>query len=186
MKESKFYLVVLHYLGHSRRAVIGFDMVDYFLAQNYVIEFLESVPVLTPPSLKQIVMYISKWFTLEELIRTDSTSQENNIPSWDCVVRLMSLCRYVLDPVREKYGKTIVVTSGFRTPFLNRLVGGVPSSQHMQGLAADLRCDDPKALFDLIAESDLPFDQLIYYQKKKFVHVSYSPTYRHEVIVKDN
>nr|DAV71615.1 MAG TPA: hypothetical protein [Microviridae sp.] len=31
-------------------------------------------------------MYIPKWFTLEELIRTDSTSQENNIPSWDCVV----------------------------------------------------------------------------------------------------
>lgn len=52
MEESKFYLVVLHYLGHSRKAVIGLDMVDYFLAQNYVIEFLESVPVLTPPSLK--------------------------------------------------------------------------------------------------------------------------------------
>lgn len=50
MEESNFYLVVLHYLGHSRRAVIGFNMVDYFLAHNYVIEFLESVPVLTPPS----------------------------------------------------------------------------------------------------------------------------------------
>lgn len=52
MEEVKFYLVVLHYLGHSRRAVIGFDMVDYFLAQGYIIEFLESVPVLTPPSFK--------------------------------------------------------------------------------------------------------------------------------------
>lgn len=52
MEESKFYLVVLHYLGRSRRAVIGFDMIDYFLAQNYIIEFLESVPVLIPPSLK--------------------------------------------------------------------------------------------------------------------------------------
>lgn len=52
MEENKFYLVVLHYLGHSRKVVIGFDMVDYFLAQNYVIEFLESVPVLIPPSLK--------------------------------------------------------------------------------------------------------------------------------------
>lgn len=52
MEESKFYLVVLHYLGHSRRAVIGFDMVDYFLAHDYIIEFLESVPVLTPPSSK--------------------------------------------------------------------------------------------------------------------------------------
>lgn len=52
MEECTFYLVVLHYLGHSRKAVIGFDMVDYFLAQGYIIEFLESVPVLTPPSLK--------------------------------------------------------------------------------------------------------------------------------------
>lgn len=52
MEESNFYLVVLHYLGHSRRVIIGFDMVDYFLAQGYVIEFLESIPVLTPPSLK--------------------------------------------------------------------------------------------------------------------------------------
>lgn len=129
-------------------------------------------------------MYIPKWFTLEELIHTDSTSQENNIPSWDCIVRLMALCRYVLDPIREKYGKPIIVTSGYRSRFLNELVGGVSTSQHRFGLAADLVCDDPKALFDLIAESDLPFDQLIYYQKRKFVHVSYSPTYRHSVIVR--
>lgn len=131
-------------------------------------------------------MYIPKYFSFTEMVSTSSTAQENNIPDWDDINRLLELCRWILDPVREMYGKLIVVTSGFRTPFLNRLVGGVSTSQHMQGLAADLRCDDPKALFDLIAESDLPFDQLIYYQKKKFVHVSYSPTYRHEVIVKDD
>ena len=131
-------------------------------------------------------MYIPKYFSFTEMISTVSTAQENNLPDWDDINRLLELCRWILDPVREMYGKPIIVTSGFRTPFLNRLVGGVSTSQHMQGLAADLRCDDPKALFDFIAESDLPFDQLIYYQKKKFVHVSYSPTYRHEVIVKDN
>lgn len=131
-------------------------------------------------------MYKPKYFSFTEMIRTSSTAQENNLPDWDDINRLLELCRWILDPVREMYGKSIVVNSGFRTPFLNRLVGGVSTSQHMQGLAADLRCDDPKALFDLIAESDLPFDQLIYYQKRKFVHVSYSPTYRHEVIVKDN
>ena len=131
-------------------------------------------------------MYRPKYFSFTEMILTESTAQENNLPDWDDINRLLELCRWILDPVREMYGKPIVVTSGFRTPFLNRLVGGVSTSQHMQGLAADLCCDDPKALFDLIAESDLPFDQLIYYQKRKFVHVSYSPTYRHEVIVKDN
>ena len=131
-------------------------------------------------------MYRPRYFSFTEMVLTSSTAQENNLPDWDDINRLLELCRWILDPVREMYGKPIVVTSGFRAPFLNRLVGGVTTSQHMQGLAADLRCDDPKALFDLIAESDLPFDQLIYYQKRKFVHVSYSPTYRHEVIVKDN
>ena len=131
-------------------------------------------------------MYIPKYFSFTEMISTVSTAQENNLPDWDDINRLLELCRWILDPVREMYSKPIVVTSGFRTSFLNRLVGGVTTSQHMQGLAADLRCDDPKALFDLIAESDLPFDQLIYYQKRKFVHVSYSPVYRHEVIVRDS
>ena len=131
-------------------------------------------------------MYRPKYFSFTEMISTSSTAQENNLPDWDDINRMLELCRWILDPAREMYGKPIVVTSCFRTPFLNRLVGGVPTSQHMQGSAEDLRFDNPKALFDLIAESDLPFDQLIYYQKKKFVHVSYSPTYRHEVIVKDN
>ena len=131
-------------------------------------------------------MYIPKYFSFTEMISTVSTAQENNLPDWDDINRLLELCRWILDPVREMYSKPIVVTSGFRTPFLNRLVGGVTTSQHMQGLAADLHCDDLKALFDLIAESDLPFDQLIYYQKRKFVHVSYSPVYRHEVIVRDS
>lgn len=131
-------------------------------------------------------MYRPKYFSFTEMISTVSTAQENNLPDWDDINRLLELCRWILDPVREMYGKPIVVTSGFRSPSLNRLVGGVPTSQHMQGLAADLLCSDSKALFDLIAESDLPFDQLIYYQKRKFVHVSYSPTYRHEVIVKDS
>lgn len=131
-------------------------------------------------------MYRPKYFSFTEMISTVSTAQENNLPDWDDINRLLELCRWILDPVREMYGKPIVVTSGFRSPSLNRLVGGVPTSQHMQGLAADLLCYDSKALFDFIAESDLPFDQLIYYQKRKFVHVSYSPTYRHEVIVKDS
>ena len=131
-------------------------------------------------------MYRPKYFSFTEMVLTASTAQENNLPDWDDINRLLELCRWILDPAREMYGKPIVVTSGFRSPFLNRLVGGVSTSQHMSGLAADLRCGDSKALFDLIAESDLPFDQLIYYQKRKFIHVSYSPTYRHEVIVRNS
>ena len=77
-------------------------------------------------------MYRPKYFSFIEMIHTASTSQENNLPDWDDINRLLELCRWILDPVREMYGKPIVVTSGFRSSFLNRLVGGVSTSQHLQ------------------------------------------------------
>ncbi len=81
----------------------------------------------------------------------------------------------VLDPVREKLGKAIVVNSGYRCPRHNAAVGGVRNSQHLRGEAADivlvngsgLRVQD---LADAIKEHGV-FDQLIVYPG--FVHVSY-------------
>lgn len=47
-----------------------------------------------------------------------------------------------LDGIREKYGKPIFISSGYRCPLLNQAVGGVANSQHLKGLAADLICAD--------------------------------------------
>ena len=89
-----------------------------------------------------------------------------------------ALVENVLDPLRERYGKPIVVNSGYRCPKHNKEVGGATNSQHMKGEAADIRpttncpnyTNDLKRLRQLIIESR-NFDQLIVY--KNFLHVSW-------------
>lgn len=89
-----------------------------------------------------------------------------------------ALVENVLDPLRERYGKPIVVNSGYRCPKHNKEVGGATNSQHMEGEAADIRpttncpnyTNDLKRLRQLIIESR-NFDQLIVYPT--FLHVSW-------------
>lgn len=82
----------------------------------------------------------------------------------------------VLDPLRKAYGHPITVTSGYRSPRLNAAVGGVKTSHHQRGQAADITAGSPeenKKLFDLAQELNLPFCQLIDEKKYKWVHISY-------------
>ena len=89
-----------------------------------------------------------------------------------------ALVENVLDPLRERYGRPIVVNSGYRCPKHNKEVGGATNSQHMKGEAADIRpttncpnyTNDLKRLRQLIIESR-NFDQLIVYPT--FLHVSW-------------
>lgn len=81
-----------------------------------------------------------------------------------------SLVREVLDPVRRKFGKPIVVNSGFRCPLHNGRVGGVYNSQHVSGQAADVHCEDNHRLAKIIVENG-KWDQMIIYPN--FVHVSW-------------
>ena len=101
------------------------------------------------------------------------------------VKNLTALVDNVLDPLREWYGKPIRVTSGYRCPALNKAVGGVKNSQHMDGEAADIDTgsrEENKKLFNYIKDH-LPFDQLIDEHGMDWVHVSYSITNeRHQVL----
>ena len=86
-----------------------------------------------------------------------------------------ALVENVLDPLRERYGKPIIVNSGYRCAKHNREVGGASGSQHMRGEAADIRPStgsgsDLKRLRQLIIESRNN-DQLIVYPT--FLHVSW-------------
>ena len=74
----------------------------------------------------------------------------------------------VLDPARRKYGKPVVVNSGFRCPIHNTAVGGVYNSQHVSGQAADVHCDLKLARI-IVANGKC--DQLIVYPT--FLHVSW-------------
>ena len=78
-------------------------------------------------------MQLSPHFSLEELTR--STAARNlsidNSPNKSELANLRLLAESVLEPLRQAFGKPIVVNSGFRCEALNKAVGGARSSQHM-------------------------------------------------------
>jgi uncharacterized protein YcbK (DUF882 family) len=128
-----------------------------------------------------------KYFTIKELCKSSTATAKgiDNSPNSEIVKNLEQLIDNILDPLRERYGKPITVNSGYRCPELNKAVGGSKTSQHMQGLAADITVGSPKKnkiLFDLIKEMDLPFDQLIDEKKLSWVHVSYSTKPRKQIL----
>lgn len=124
-----------------------------------------------------------KHFTLSEFFRS-STAAKNDIknePSPDeraTIVRNINLLvDNVLDPVRDMVDAPIIITSGYRCPQVNRLVGGVDNSQHMSGCAADFHVMGftPSMMLGVFfcILNRLEYDQLIYYRGKNIIHVSY-------------
>ena len=130
-----------------------------------------------------------KWFTLKEFVRSNTAARLgiNNNPGEDVKKNIELLVEKILDPLREKFGKPIIVTSGYRCKELNRAVGGAAKSQHMSGEAADIRTVEDskranKELFNLIIELGLPFDQLINEHDYDWVHVSYGKRNRRMIL----
>lgn len=123
-----------------------------------------------------------KYFTISELCRSDTAVQKgiDNTPSLDIRQKLQSLIEELLDPIREAWGGPITVNSGYRCPALNQAVGGVTTSQHQKGEAADLNAGSPvknRMLFDKIVDMQkaglIQFDQLIDEAHYQWVHISY-------------
>jgi zinc D-Ala-D-Ala carboxypeptidase len=94
------------------------------------------------------------------------------------ITALQALCVNVLQPLRDQLGLPVTISSGFRSPALNRAVGGAPDSQHLTGQAADLQCFSltTAEFFKRVLALNLPFDQLIYEggREATWVHVSYN------------
>lgn len=120
-----------------------------------------------------------KYFSLSEFLNSATAKRLgiDNTPSFEVVDNLNKLADY-LDGIREKVGKPILISSGFRCPVLNKAVGGVSNSQHQKGLAADLTCSDMESLEKVIRETG-GFDQLIKEHckgsKSFWYHVSVAP-----------
>lgn len=129
-----------------------------------------------------------KYFTIHELTQSDTALQKgiDNTPPPAIKVKLTSLINNLLDPIREAWGGPIYVNSGYRCPVLNKAVGGVSTSQHQKGEAADITVGSPelnRQLFDLIAKGDFDFDQLIDESDYSWVHISYSAgKNRHKIL----
>ena len=120
-----------------------------------------------------------KYFTLKEMINSDTAKSKgiDNTPTWSVVLNLLELVQNVLDPIRESYGKPIIVNSGYRCIELNRAIGSKDNSQHTLGLAADITVGSKEAnkqLFKFVQSNIDKWDQLIDEHDYQWIHISYN------------
>lgn len=117
---------------------------------------------------------ITKDFSYREFERSEVADAKhicNVITSFEVRDSILALTENVLQPLRDAWGKPLKVNSGYRCKALNAAVGGVPTSQHVKGEAADIAAGDPVKLASLAVKLGLPFDQMILYPT--FVHFSH-------------
>ena len=127
-----------------------------------------------------------KHFSIRELSRSETASRKviNNTPNSAIGSALTVLIDDVLDPLREKWGAPIIVTSGYTCPALNRAIGGASGSQHTKGEAADIRTlsdsrEDNMKLLKCLLDSGIEFDQVIAENvdgagRPDWIHVSFT------------
>lgn len=124
-------------------------------------------------------MNLSQYFKLEEFEHSDTARKygiDNSIPA-SLIPNIIRLHDNVLYPLRKLIGCPVVITSGYRSPDLNNKVGGVATSQHSNGQAADItvKGQSNMAVFNWIRKN-CEFDQLILEKVgcTQWVHVSYN------------
>lgn len=123
-------------------------------------------------------MQLSEHFTLAEFCNSQAAIRNrlDNRPG-DVEIANMKRLAALLEEVRALVGKPINVSSAYRSPAVNKAVGGSSSSAHMKGLAADITVSGmtAKALATLISMSKIDFDQLIL-EGNSWVHIGLSET----------
>lgn len=116
-------------------------------------------------------------FTISELCRSDTAERHGlkNTPDINSLDNLLALIYYVLQPVRDLIKKPMIITSGFRSVEVNKLVGGVGNSQHLYGQAADFVVNGmtPAQVVEFIKKSGIEYDQLIN-EYDQWTHISYN------------
>ena len=112
-------------------------------------------------------MKLSEHFTLGEMTKSNSHPEIYNIPSHEAIQKMKRLCGW-LEVLRERAGTPIILNSGYRSPQLNKRIGGVPTSNHLTGCAEDIRVDGMEQLIryaaillDYAKESKQEFDELL-------------------------
>lgn len=124
-------------------------------------------------------MTLSEHFTLTEMTVSQEAARSGlkNAPDALQIESLRRLCKNVLEPLRERVKRPVVVSSGFRSATINRRIGGSARSQHCRGEAADFTIPGMSVedVVALIRAMNLPFDQLID-EFGAWVHVSHSRT----------
>ncbi len=120
-------------------------------------------------------------FKMSELIHSQTAIAHNvnNMPDINSLDNLLTLIVECLQPIRNKLGKPMVITSGYRNDKVNRLVGGSNTSEHKKGMAADFIINGMtvQAVIEFIRKTGLKYTQLIEEHSKNtsWVHISYNP-----------
>ena len=83
-------------------------------------------------------MSLSPHFKLGEFTKSNYP-EVYNIPSHVAIENMKRVCGW-LEVLRDRYGSPIIINSGYRSPQLNKKVGGVATSNHVTGCAVDIRC----------------------------------------------
>ncbi len=131
------------------------------------------------------LMKLSEHMTLAELCKTNTGIE--NVPNEAQVENLKRVCRW-LERLRkrwnDKYGDgddPIIINSGFRSPEVNKAVGGVPTSNHLTGCAVDIRCIGMEQalryasiLLDISDMSREDFDELLIEQKRSVIWIHFA------------
>jgi uncharacterized protein YcbK (DUF882 family) len=117
---------------------------------------------------------LSRNFDWKEFTKSDTATRLhiiNEVTTWEVRDNIKALVDNILQPLRDAWGQPLFINSGYRCLKLNAAVGGVPTSQHVMGMAADVGCSNPYELAKLAVKLKLDFDQMIIYPT--FVHLSY-------------
>tara|TARA_R100000808_G_C2153147_1_gene163082 strand:+ start:581 stop:1036 length:456 start_codon:yes stop_codon:yes gene_type:complete len=123
-------------------------------------------------------MRLSKNFTLREITRSNTAKRLgiDNEPTKLHMENMQRLVSNLIQPMRDELGP-IRITSGYRSPSLNRAIGGSTKSQHCKGEALDLQfwkegrmCNEK--IYEWILKSGLDFDQMINEFDFAWIHIS--------------
>ena len=128
-------------------------------------------------------MQLSKHFKFEEFTMAMTATRKgiDNNPGAGDIKNLENVCYEILEPLRAKFEKPIIITSGYRSEELCEAIGSKKTSQHARGQAVDLEIGGiPNIKIAYWLSNNVDFDQLIleYYDKDDpaggWVHVSYN------------